>query len=172
MTEEFNTRVRALGPHEWWKFREIRLEALKTSPGNYGATHDEEAALHDQVWIARIVDPKGKIFGLFHEGQLIGINGVFTYNQDLEGKTAFMAMWYMRENYRGRGLFAPLAQTGVDWAEKQERFNQIIVRHRAGNDASRVNIEKAGFAMTEREPWTWPDGVTADLCTYERKFER
>ena len=170
MSKEFN--VRALGPHEWWDFRAIRLESLKAHPGNYGATYDEEAALPDQAWIARIVDPKSKIFGLFHHGKLIGLNGVFTYNNDPEGKTALMAMWYMREDYRGRGLFAQLAQTAIDWAEKQERFSQIRVHHRGGNYASEANIRKAGFAHIGTKDLIWPDGVTADFCMYEKRFER
>lgn len=170
MTETFS--IRALKAEDWAAYRAIRLEALTQFPGNYGATHREEAALSDQAWIDRITDDKGCVFGMFKGAELIGTNVVYTYRDDPAGKTALMIGWYMREDYRGKGLFARLVQAGVEWAQAQERFDRIRVHHRGGNHASRANIIKAGFTHIGTEDWTWPDGVTEDFCMYERTFER
>jgi RimJ/RimL family protein N-acetyltransferase len=170
MSKEFN--IRALNGRDWQAFRDIRLEALRDYPGNFGAQYADELRLEKQQWIDRIEDPMGKIFGLFHGTHLIGTNGVCTYRDDPTGKTALMIMWYMRSGYQGRGLFSDLVKAGIDWAEAQPCFDCIRVHHRDGNEASRKSNQKHGFNYIEQEPWTWPDGKTVDLVMYERRFER
>ena len=103
---------------------------------------------------------------------LIGTNGICTNREDESGKTALMIMWYMRSGYQGRGLFSGLVKAGIDWAEAEPRFERICVNHRDGNEASRKSNQKHGFTYIGQDPWTWPDGKTADLVMYERRFER
>lgn len=170
MSEEFN--IRALTKADWRDFRDVRLEALRFFPGNFGARYAEEVKFEEQDWTQRIESPKDRIFGLFHHDHLIGTNGVMTYWHDPEEKTAIMVMWYMRTGYQGRGLFHDLVGAGIEWAESQPRFEKICVNHRDGNEASRRCNQKHGFTCIGREPWTWPDGKTVDLVMYERKFER
>ncbi len=170
MSKEFN--IRALQGRDWQAFRDIRLEALRNFPGNFGAHYADELRLEKPDWIGRIEDPQGKIFGLFHGATLIGTNGICTNREDESGKTALMIMWYMRSGYQGRGLFSGLVKAGIDWAEAEPRFERICVNHRDGNEASRKSNQKHGFTYIGQDPWTWPDGKTADLVMYERRFER
>lgn len=170
MSKEFN--IRALDAKDWQTFRDVRLEALRHYPGNFGAHYAQEVKLTPEEWAARLTDPKERIFGLFEGKHLIGINGVVTYRDDPEGKTALMIMWYMRAGYQGRGLFENLVKAGVDWAESETRFDCIRVHHRDGNEASRRSNQKHGFTFIGQEPCDWPDGKTVDLMMYERRFER
>lgn len=170
MSKEFN--IRALDAKDWQAFRDVRLEALRHYPGNFGAHYADEVKLTPAEWGTRLTDPKERIFGLFEGKHLIGTNGVVTYRDDPEGKTALMIMWYMRAGYQGRGLFEDLVKAGVDWAESETRFDRIRVHHRDGNEASRKSNQKHGFTFIGKEPWTWPDGKTVDLMMYERRFER
>jgi RimJ/RimL family protein N-acetyltransferase len=170
MSQEFN--IRALEASDWQAYRDIRLEALKTHEKNYGSRYVDEAAFPDQEWIDRITSDQGRIFGLFDGQHLTGINVVYTYRDDPTGGTALLAGWYMRDGYRGKGLFAHLVNASLDWAKAQPRFDRIRVHHRDGNHASEVNIRKAGFTHIGTEDWTWPDGVTADLCIYEKRIKR
>lgn len=166
MSDQFN--IRALGQDDWQALKDIRLLSLKNHPGVYGRTVETEAAFADQHWIDMVTSDRGRIFGLFNQGTLIGINAVFTHNDDLSGKTGLMAMWYMRDEYKGQNLFPGLVQAGIDWA--RDRFDSIKVNHRGGNEASRANILKAGFIHIGTENWTWPDGELADYCMYEMRL--
>lgn len=166
MSDQFSIRV--LGHNDWQALKDIRLLSLKHHAGVFGRTHAEEAAFPDQWWIDLVQNEKSHIFGLFHRGRLIGINAVFTHHDDPTEKTGLMAMWYLRDEYRGQSLFPKLVEAGIFWAK--ERFDTIKVNHRGGNYSSRANILKAGFTHIGTEDWVWPDGQTADYCMYEMRL--
>lgn len=166
MSQEFNTR--ALNSDDWKALRDVRLEALRFFPQNFGARYADEVRMEKQGWIDRIEQPDSRIFGLFHADRLIGTNGVVKQDDT----TALMIMWYMRCGYQGQGLFSDVVKAGIDWAESQPHFNKICVGHRDGNEASRRTNQKHGFTYIGREPHVWPDGKTVDLVKYERRFER
>lgn len=170
MSKEFN--IRALCGKDWMKFRDIRLEALRDYPGNFGALYADELQLAPEQWRARLDDTSGRVFGLFQHDHLIGLNGVVTHRDDPEGKTALMIMWFMRAGYQGQGLFHDLVKAGIDWAEAEPRFDRILVDHRDGNEASRKSNQKHGFTCVGREPKKWPDGKTEDMVLYKKVFER
>ena len=170
MSEEFN--IRALNAGDWQAFRDLRLEALRFFPQNFGASYADEVRYTKQDWIDRIENPENRIFGRFEQGRLIATNGVVKERSDPQGKTALMVMWYMHSAYQGRGLFHDVVKAGIDWAESQPHFERIVVNHRDGNDASRRCNEKHGFTYIGREKKLWPDGKEADLLMYERRFER
>lgn len=46
--------VRPIAPHEWQKYRDIRLQALQDAPDAFGSTWAAEAAQADDHWSARI----------------------------------------------------------------------------------------------------------------------
>jgi hypothetical protein len=46
--------VRALGQEDWQRFRDIRLMALRDSPGAFVATVAQEASLDEQAWRDRL----------------------------------------------------------------------------------------------------------------------
>jgi len=166
MDEQFT--IRALGKEDWQALKEIRLLSLTNHPGVYGRTAEQEAVFADEHWIDMVTSEKCRVFGMFDAGVLIAIASVFTHHDDPTERTGLMAMWYMRDEYKGRNLFGPLIQAGIDWAK--ERFDTIKVNHRGGNHASQANILKAGFKHIGTEDWTWPDGQTADYCMYEMRL--
>jgi ribosomal protein S18 acetylase RimI-like enzyme len=46
--------VRPIAPHEWQKYRDIRLQALQDAPDAFGSTWAAEAAQTDDHWSARM----------------------------------------------------------------------------------------------------------------------
>ena len=45
--------VRRTTADEWREFRELRLEALRDSPMNFGQTHEQALAHPDELWQER-----------------------------------------------------------------------------------------------------------------------
>lgn len=168
MTEHFN--IRALSGEDWKQFIDVRLEALAATPHAFGASLASESAL-SEADIRRMLDnEKQRIFGLFDNDRLIGLNAVFTDRTDERGTTALLAMWYLKAEYRGRGLFDRLVKEGVDWAERENRFDRILVSHREGNDASRAANQRAGFTYADKRLHVWGDGTCDFNHYYERKL--
>jgi hypothetical protein len=46
--------IRPIAAHEWQKYRDIRLRALKDSPDAFGSTWEREILLTDESWSIRI----------------------------------------------------------------------------------------------------------------------
>lgn len=157
MEKHFN--IRALRVDDWQIFRDVRLKALKETPSVFGSSWEKENTYDDSWWQNVLKNEQHKIFGLFNNETLVGLNAVFTSHKDPSGKTASLAMWYLDKDYRGKGLFHNLVMAGIDWAKQQERFDRIIVSHREGNEASRKANERAGFKYTHKGLHTFGDGI-------------
>lgn len=168
MTEDFN--IRALNGADWKQFIDVRLEALTATPHLFGASVATESALSETDIRGMLDNDKQRIFGLFDGKKLIGLNAVFTDQTDESGKTALLAMWYLNAAYRGRGLFQSLVTEGIDWAEREKRFDKIIVSHREGNDASRAANQRAGFTYAGKRLHVWGDGSYEFNHFYERRL--
>lgn len=168
MTDNFN--IRALNGNDWQAFHAVRLEALRDTPSAFGASLATESVLGESDRRRMLDDNKQRIFGLFDGQKLIGLNAVFTDQNDRSGKTALLAMWYLHADYRGHGLFDGLVQAGLSWAEDEKRFDRILVSHREGNDASRKANQRAGFTYAGKRLHVWGDGTHDFNHLYEKKL--
>jgi RimJ/RimL family protein N-acetyltransferase len=164
--------IRAMDSEEWESVRQMRLTALKSSPGSYWLSHDEVASLTPEFWRAEIKGDDHQIFGLFDGKKLIGITAAFTWRGDQTGTTALLAMSYIDPGYRGRGLSRRLYEARLDWIIAQPQFRKVIVGHRASNEASRRANQRFGFVVTNQTAHTWPDGVVEDEINYELALDR
>ena len=164
--------IRAMQPDNWAAVREMRLAALKASPGSFALSHDEVAAWSQDYWRAEIKGDDHQIFGLFDGNQLIGLTAAFTWRGDKTGKTALLAMSYIAPDYRGRGLSRKLYEARLNWIAEQPQFRKVIVGHRASNEVSRRANQRYGFAQTDRITNTWPDGAVEDEVIYELVLDR
>jgi RimJ/RimL family protein N-acetyltransferase len=164
--------IRAMEPEDWLAVRQMRLEALRSSPGLYALPYDEVAAWTAEYWQAEIKGDDHRIFGLFDRKELIGITAVFTWRGDATGKTALLAMSYITPEYRGRGLSRKLYEARLNWIIEQPQFKRAIVGHRASNEISRRANQRHGFVPTSRVATTWPDETVEDEIVYELVLDR
>lgn len=163
--------IRELIPKDWESFRAIRLKALSMHAGNYGGTLSDAQSAPPEKW-KDTLDGKGKrVFGLFDDKLLMGITGVFTWQEDPRGETGFMGMSYIEPHYRGRGLSAMLYQARIDFACDHHAWTKLIISHRIDNEASKQAIAKHGFQLVGEEDIEWPDGACALDCQYELDLE-
>jgi RimJ/RimL family protein N-acetyltransferase len=164
--------IRAMEPDDWASVRQMRLAALKSSPGSYSLSYDEAASWPEEFWRAEIKGDDHRIFGLFDGKELIGITAAFTWRGDKTGKTALLAMSYIAPAYRKQGLSRKLYDARLNWIAGQPQFRKVIVGHRASNEASRRANQRYGFVQTGRTANAWPDGGVEDEVTYELVLDR
>jgi RimJ/RimL family protein N-acetyltransferase len=163
-------RIRALEPKDWEAFRELRLHALRTEPGNFFAAYRDEAGKQPEEWQRTTRGGDHQVFGLYDRERLIGITAAFTSRDDPSGKTAILAMSFILPEYRGKGLSNLLYEARLDWIRAQPQFTRVVVFHRQSNDASRKAIHRHGFVFVTRTARTWPDGQTEDEFSYELRI--
>jgi RimJ/RimL family protein N-acetyltransferase len=160
--------VRGLGAAHWQALRDLRLHALRTEPGLFFRSYDEEARLSDADWIALAAgDESRRVFGAFDAEHLIGISAVTTDRDDPTGRTASLGMSYIVPAYRRAGLGSRFYEARLAWARARPHFVRVVVGHRRSNEASRRAIERFGFRHTFDLPHRWPDGTDEDDVCYE-----
>jgi RimJ/RimL family protein N-acetyltransferase len=159
--------IRPLLPSEWEMFRDMRLLALKSSPGMFETTYAQAAARTEADWRALLGPEQQQIFGQFEDDKLSGISGVFTSRD--EEATAQLVMHFILPEYRGRRFAALFYQAGIGWA-RSRGLRRITVAARESNAPSLGAMRAAGFRQIGREQHTWPDGATEDELWYEMKL--
>jgi RimJ/RimL family protein N-acetyltransferase len=149
---------------DFHEFKSIRLEALQRVPEVFGATYEEESKLSDQEWIARLENKGSAFFALKYRGEIVGVTGILT-NRDDPSQGILIAS-YIREEHRLKGGSELLYEARLQWA-RERGLKEVIVSHRASNEASKNANKKHGFICTHKEPHTWKDGVVEDNVFYK-----
>lgn len=163
--------IRALVPEDWEIFREIRLHAVTMHTGYFLSSVEETKQYPPEHWKQSLSGGDKQVFGLFSNGKLIGITGVFTWKEDPTRKTGIMAMSFIEPEYRGRGYSSLFYKARLDFAKNHKPWTKLAVAHRDGNDASKHAILKHGFVYKGAEEITWPDGKKDLKHQYELNLD-
>ncbi len=163
-------KIRKFEEEDWEIFKKIRLKALQSDPGVFGSNYQQEAGMPDDYWHDLIKDQNAR-FGVFNDGEIIGMTGIAIYRDDPTGKTAILWGSWLKPDFRGKGISDQMYKARIAWAENHPVCERIIVSHRASNLASKHANQKHGFIFTHRKIREWPDGTTEDELFYELKVK-
>jgi RimJ/RimL family protein N-acetyltransferase len=139
--------------------REIRLEALRLHPENFGADLDYEESFGRERWLARLAT--AVTFGGFVDGALGGIV-VFARPRGRKiGHTGEIGAMYVRAVHRGTGLSDALLEALIDHAVGE--VEQLKLTVNAENAAAIRFYERHGF----REIGRYPNSLRIGDRTFE-----
>lgn len=151
-------------PTDLEAYRHMRLEALQTEAGSFGNSYAFEAAFSEAEWVARLSNPYGCCFGLYHYDDLIGITCIVS-GKDQAG-AAYMTQSYIRKEHRGKGLSRMLYEARIAWA-RARGLSSLVIGHRECNIVSRAANQHFGFIYTHQEDRIWPDGASEPMLYYK-----
>lgn len=143
--------IRPLRSSEAASYREIRLEGLRLHPDAFTSSYEEEAALTEADFAARIPGtPPDVILGAFvgDAGGPSAIVGVVGFHAGTRLKQRHRAdVWgmYVRHAARGRGIAGALLGRIVQHARGIAGIEQVHLTVEAGNPAARAVYQAAGF---------------------------
>lgn len=111
--------VRPIAPHEWPKYRDIRLLALQDSPDAFGSSWEAEMALPDESWSTRIAlaasgDTDRALFAV-NDQQICGL--VWCKLSAAEPDLAYLYQMWVDPAARGLGAGHALLTQALSWAE-------------------------------------------------------
>jgi RimJ/RimL family protein N-acetyltransferase len=150
----------------------MRLYGLVSEPGVFFSAHAQEVLLDAEWWRTWVANPAQCVFGLFHDGELVGITAVYTHRDDPSGRTALFGSTFIHPAHRGHGLSRLLYQARLDWVRARPTFGRVVVSHRRSNLPSMRAIRRFGFTVTDARTHQWPDGTTEDDVLYELDLTR
>ncbi len=131
-------KVRVVEPHEWERFRALRLRALREDPAAFGATLEAESALAPEAWQERMTRPGTVRLVAEEGGAWVGLVGVA-----LQPAPEVFGMWVAPEA-RGRGVGLALLEEAASWARAQGASALALWVNVAQAPAVRL-YERAGF---------------------------
>jgi len=154
------TELRATGPDDWQRLRDIRLDALREAPYAFASSYEREAAYPDQTWQERAQSGNSILAYLpGHGAEPMGLVGSF---DDGPGQLHLVSMW-VRPQARGQQLGAALVNAIVDRARARQ-LTRVHLWVTESNKPARRLYERCGFTPTgERQPLP-SDPATMELA--------
>lgn len=109
--------IRLLGPSDAAAYRDLRLEALASSPEAFGSSYEEEAQIPLATIEARI-SPSGPnaIFGAFSDDNLVGMAGFAAQERRKTRHKGVLWGVYVRPDWRRRQVGQALVRRVIDHA--------------------------------------------------------
>ncbi|HEY2071787.1 MAG TPA: GNAT family protein [Rhizomicrobium sp.] len=151
--------VRRITEDDYDAMREIRLEALRLHPENFGADLALEESFSREQWLRRMAT--AKTFGAFVDDAL---GGIVVFARPVISKTAHtgeIGAMYVRNAHRGTGMGDALLKAVFDAA--QDEVEQIKLTVNAENRAAIRLYERHGF----RAIGTYPNTLRIGDRTYD-----
>lgn len=152
--------IQGVAPHvmdegEWVTLREMRLAALRESPGAFLSSHSEELAFEEQKWRAEFV--RGEWTVEIRNDKPIALVGV-TREQATPSDECYLEYLWVSPGFRRRGVAMDLVKN-VLRRLLNLGFATIWLWVLDGNEPARRLYEKCGFTSTgltqrpRRSPW-------------------
>lgn len=161
--------VRKLAAADVDAYRALRQRGLAEHPDAFTSSADEEAARPADKLARRLAHdakrPHDAVFGAFVDGELAGLCGI---DVDMRAKVRHKGHvfgMYVPSERAGRGVGGALMARVVEHA-REHGLSQLALTVTAGNDAARRVYERAGFAITGREP----HAIRVDGRTHDKLF--
>ncbi|MFZ0642238.1 MAG: GNAT family N-acetyltransferase [Candidatus Acidiferrales bacterium] len=133
--------IRQLAPSEAAAYREIRLEALRSSPEAFGSTFEAESERPLERFRERLTN--SPVFGAFLNAELVGIAGFMRREGAKDAHKAMLWGMYVRAGSRKAGVGRRLAEAVIDFARQHVETLQLTVV--SDNEPARHLYASLGF---------------------------
>lgn len=151
--------VRRCTEDDYEQLREVRLEALRLHPENFGSELEREEAFTRDEWLSRMAT--AVTFGGFVDGRLCGICVFAKSSNRKTGHTGEIGAMYVRAAQRGKGLSNALMEALIDHAVSE--VEQLKLTVNAENLAAIRFYERHGFRAIGK----YPNSLRVGDRTYE-----
>lgn len=136
--------IRTLEPSDVRAYRDLRLEALATTPEAFGSSYEEEAPIPLETVRARIpTSGPNAIFGAFVGDRLVGMAGFAVYERAKAAHKGVMWGVYVQAEQRGRGLGKRLVREVIRHASRHVLMLEAAVG--TTNESARRAYHALGF---------------------------
>lgn len=140
--------IKILAEDDWELFRDIRLEALKNSPINFGSSYDQEA-IYDETQFRQILNDN-YIFGAFIEGKIIASAAIASNTKPRRIHIGEIWAVYTKPDYRNQSVSQRLLSRLIEFAKNH--FMQLKLSVNTENSYALQAYKKVGFKEYGQEP--------------------
>jgi len=137
-----------LEPDDWQRYRDIRMQALRTDPAAFFTTAEESEQFNESDWRRRLDRPDAVTFVVSDSGIDVGLAGILPYSQAdaTDGEYELVAMW-VAPSARRTGASKLLLNTAID-AARQQGARRLVLWVAWGNVRAEALYQQFGFKRT------------------------
>ncbi len=129
--------IKPLLPKEWQKYRDIRLEALRTNPTAFLNTFEDVKKYPEEKWRKQLEQSQkrdGAFYLFAFDGEkVIGMNGAYWVKKPVIKHIAEVFGVFVNPNYRGKGIGKRLMEGVILEIKKNHQFTKIKLGVNAEN---------------------------------------
>lgn len=145
--------IRLLTRQDVAQFRRLRMTMLADTPAAFGSSVQDELALSEADWVARVgPDDDTAVCGAFIGGDLVGSAGLFRQRPAKARHKALIWGVYVDAAARGQGLSRRLMEAMIAHARSLPALRQVTLSVSAWNTTARTLYERLGFVSYGCEP--------------------
>ena len=161
--------IRPIAAHEWQKYRDIRLRALKDSPDAFGSTWEREILLTDESWSTRIAaaakSPNSEAFFAVGGEQTHGL--IWAQISEKESNVACLYQMWVDPAVRGLGVGRSLLTEALAWARKNGARHVQLGVTVADSPALKFYTSLGFLSAGKAEPLREGSGLMAQTMVLE-----
>ena len=141
-------------PHEWQRYRDLRLRALADSPDAFGSTLAHEQSRTDDEWAARLINASTSRADLplvaRVSGQVAGL--AWAKINPLDHKVVNLYQMWVAPEFRQLGVGQMLLNRAIDWAREVNAQSMMLGVTCSNSSALRLYTRTGFVALGEPEP--------------------
>jgi len=164
--------LQPLKEDDWQLLRAMRIRAVSLHPDLFYESIVAATNYDPSHWQQLLAADGNKFWGLFDDGDCIGITGIVTLADDPSGQTGNLGYSFVEPRYRRKGLGVLFYSARIEHAITNENWKKLIANHRHGNEPSRRALLKHGFQFVEKAMIDWPDGSRDYAYRYELDLQK
>ena len=161
--------IRPIAAHEWQKYRDIRLRALKDSPDAFGSTWEREILLTDESWSTRIAaaakSSDNEAFFAVSGEQAHGL--IWAQISEKESNVACLYQMWVDPAVRGLGVGRSLLTEALAWARRNGARHVQLGVTVADSPALKFYRSQGFLSVGKAEPLREGSGLMAQTMVLE-----
>ena len=138
--------IRLMLPHEWYRHKEVRLQALLDSPHAFGSSYEVEAKRSNSEWQqvieTALASGKNHVYLAVSGGAVCGL--VWCKLSAVEAGLAEIFQMWVNPEHRGMGVGEKLLQAAIECA-RNHSMERISLEVTATNHAAAAFYQSQGF---------------------------
>lgn len=156
----------------WSKYKDLRLEAIKSAPTAFLASVEEYSDKDDTYWQEKLKGYQGidgLIFFAENNGKLVGMLGV-DFNHRIKKRHAVtFGGVYVKEKFRGHGIGGLLIGAALDEIKDKKDIVKIDLDVNTENKSAIALYQRFGFEIVGKyQKELYVDGKYYDFYEMER----
>jgi GNAT superfamily N-acetyltransferase len=143
--------IRRLTPADVEAYRQVRMEALRTSPSAFCSSVEEEQLQPIEFFMRRLED--NHVFGaLTDDARLVGIAGIVREDRRKRAHQANVVGMFVAADFRRQGIGGALLDRVIACAREMDGVEALKLSVMSAQDDARSLYEARGFTAYGVEP--------------------